>query len=123
MTGFKVVTRAKLLAIATILKGKVLHLLIVLGVECAHHIGCGALNSAVILASHSASRTLTQISITSLNLSVDEIIVCEAKGCRFEITLLAIRVHCPAHIPWASCCQTMLLMMRAIASAIINELR
>ena len=90
MTGFKVVARAKLLAIASILHRNLLHLLITLRVKGAHHIRCSALDSAVILTSYRASCSLTQISITSLNLSIDEVIVCEAKGCCFEIALFAV---------------------------------
>ena len=111
MAGFEVVACAKLLAIASILHSKVLHLLIVLGVKSAHHVRCGALDSAVMIAPHRASCTLTQISITSLNLSIDEVIVCEAKCCRFEIALFAIGVHSSAHIARTSCRYSMLHMM------------
>ena len=111
MAGFEVVARAELLAIASILHCKVLHLLIVLGVKGAHHVCCGALDSAVMIAPHRASCTLTQISITSLNLSIDEVIICEAKCCRFEIALFAIGVHSSAHIARTSSRYSMLHMM------------
>ena len=111
MADFKVVARAKLLAITSVLHSKILHLLIVLGVKSAHHVRCGALDSAVMIAPHRASCTLTQISISPLNLSIDEIIVCESKCCRFEIALFAIGVHSSAHIARTSSRYSMLHMM------------
>ena len=122
MASFEVVTCAKLLAIATILHGNALYLLIILRVKSTHHVCRGALDSAIILASYSASCTLTQISVTSLNLSVNEVIVCEAKSRRFEIALFTIRVHSSAHIACGRCRYSMLHMMWAITCTVIDEL-